>query len=816
MKRTFAVLAFCFVLYMPLKAQVTIKGAVYDAETKTAMKGASIKVENNYQTAYAADDGSFILQNIQKGNTILEISYIGYENWKNSFIISRDTTINVFLIKKAVLADEIVIKAIRADENSPFTSTKLDKNEIEDRNIGQDITYMMSMTPSVVVTSDAGAGVGYTGIRIRGTDATRINVTINGIPVNDAESQGTYWVDLPDIASSVDNMQIQRGVGTSTNGAGAFGASLNIQTTKLNEKPYATISSSAGSFNTFKNTISAGTGLLNKCWAFDARMSKLNSDGFIDRSFSDLKSFYVSGGYYGKKSILKMIVFSGKERTYQAWYGVPEARLNNDTAGMKSMLDNWFITQAEYISMINSGSRTYNYYTYSNQTDNYQQDYYQLHYSFELNKNWNANAALHYTKGAGYYEEFRNDDAFANYGLDNVVVGSDTITSTDLVRQRWLDNKFYGFTYSLNYDSRKKIQFTLGGAANRYDGDHYGMVIWSQFASNSIPAKKYYNDNALKNDAGIFCKLNYSVNKKLNLYADLQYRSIYYSFFGYDDDLQNVQQSANLNFFNPKAGLVYNFNPSGSFYISYGVGNKEPNRDDYVQSTFTNRPEPEHLQNVEAGFTHKASKWMLGLNYYYMYYKNQLVLTGQINDVGEYNRTNIDKSYRTGIEIEAGVRPLDKLKIEANIAFSKNIILDFTEYVDNWDDGSQVNKSYSETDIAFSPRIVSGSQIEYEYCKNAFVKLFSKYVSSQYLDNTSNPDRTIDAFFLNDLELSYAIYPKFMKEIKLTLLVNNVLDEMYESNGWTYPYYLGGKLIDNNYYFPQAGRNFLIGMSLKF
>ncbi|MFH0866074.1 MAG: TonB-dependent receptor [Bacteroidota bacterium] len=816
MKKSFAVLALGFMLYHPIKAQITVKSVIYDSENNSAMKGATVKMENSFKTLYASVDGSCTIENLKKGKVSLEVTYLGYETWKENFNITKDTIINVYLKKKTYLADEIVIKAIRSGENSPFTSTNLNKKEIEERNLGQDITYMMSMTPSVVVTSDAGAGVGYTGIRIRGTDATRINVTINGIPVNDAESQGTYWVDLPDIASSVDNMQIQRGVGTSTNGAGAFGASLNIQTTKLNENPYATFSSSAGSFNTFKNTISAGTGLINKCWAFDARLSKLSSDGFIDRAFSDLKSFYISGGYYGKKSILKLIVFSGKERTYQAWYGVPEARLNNDTAGMKAMLDNWFITPEEYISMMNSASRTYNYYTYSNQTDNYQQDYYQLHYTYEINKSWNANAALHYTRGAGYYEEFKNDDEFADYGFDDVIVGSDTITSTDLIRQRWLDNDFYGITYSVNYDNRKKVLLTLGGAANTYDGDHFGNVIWSQFASNSLPGKKYYYDNAVKNDANIFGKLSYQINKKINLYADMQYRTVYYSFFGYNDDLQNVQQAANLNFMNPKAGIVYNINPSSDFYVSYGIGNKEPSRDDYVQSTPLNRPKHEHLQNIEAGFSHKAQNWEVAANYYYMYYVNQLVLTGQINDVGAYNRTNIDKSFRTGIEVEAGIKPLKNLYVQANATFSKNSILNFTEYVDNWDDGLQIQKEYSETDIAFSPRVITGSQISYEFCKNAGIKLISKYVGSQYLDNTANPGRMIGSYFVNDVEISYSLTPKFMKKIKFTVLVNNVLSEEYESNGWTYPYYLGEKLIENNYYYPQAGRNFLAGITLMF
>jgi len=815
MKKKIAVLAFCIMLYLPLIAQVTVKGVVCDAENKSTLNGATVKVENSFNPVNSSENGSFVLQNVKKGNQTIEISYIGYETWKNSFNITKDTTINVFLKKKTFLADEVEIKAIRADEKAPVTSVTMNKKQIEERNMGQDITYLMNLTPSAVVTSDAGTGVGYTGIRIRGTDPTRINVTINGIPVNDAEESETFWVDLPDIASSVDNMQIQRGVGTSTNGAGAFGASLNIQTMKLNEKPYAAISSSAGSFSTLKNTVSLGTGLIDNKWTFDCRLSKLNSDGYIDRAFSDLKSFYVSGGYYGKKSILKLIIFSGKERTYQAWNGVPEARLKNDTAGMRQLFVNGEITQEQYEAMLASNNRTYNMYTYSNQTDNYQQDYYQLHYSYEINKSWNINAALHFTHGEGYYQEYRTNDAFSNYGLNNVILNGDTITHTDLIRQLWLNNNFYGVTYSVNYDDHKKIQLTIGGAANQYVGAHYGNIVWAQFASNSIPDLKYYNDNATKNDENIFGKLNYQVTKKLSLYADLQYRNVYYSFFGFDDNLQNVQQSVDLKFFNPKAGIMYQLNPSNNFYASYAIGNKEPDRDDYVQSTPASRPKPEHLQNVEIGYTHNARNWMVADNYYYMYYHDQLVLTGQLNDVGDYNRTNVDKSYRSGIEIEAGVKPTKKLDIAGNITFSENKILNFNEYVDNWDDGTQIMYPHGKTDIAFSPSVIASGQIEYIPFKNATVSWISKYVGKQYLDNASKSDRMIDAYFVNDLELSYTLKSKSFKELKFTFLINNILNELYESNGWTYSYLYGGRSFTENNYFPQAGRNILGGITMK-
>jgi len=816
MKKISALAAICIALHLSVFAQVSITGNVYDATDHSPLKGASIKIQDSYNNYFSGDNGSYSIMNLRKGKQQLEVSYLGYETQKLNFILTRDTIITLVLNKKSVLADEVVIKAIRAGDNTPMTSVKLDNKQIAEKNLGQDITYLMNQTPSVVVTSDAGAGVGYTGMRIRGSDASRINVTINGIPVNDAESAGTYWVDLPDIASSVDNIQIQRGVGSSTNGAGAFGASLNIQTTKLNEDPYAAINSSFGSFNTLKNTVSFGTGFLKDKWVIDGRMSKLNSDGFIDRAFSDLKSFYVSGGYYGKKSILKLIVFSGKERTYQAWYGVPEARLKNDTAAMHQLLLNGSVSQMQYDNMISSNSRTFNMYTYSNQTDNYQQDYYQLHYSYELNKSWNMNAALHYTKGAGYYEEYRNDDAFSKYGLDNVIVGTDTITSTNLIRQRWLDNNFYGATYSVNYDNHKKLQATIGGAANQYVGAHFGNVIWAQYASNSTSDLKYYNDSAKKNDANVFCKLDYQLTKKLSVYGDLQYRTIYYSFFGFDDNLQNVQQAVNLNFFNPKAGLMFRLNNSNSFYASYAIGNKEPNRDDYVQSTPTSRPKPEHMQNVEAGYTHIAGKWMVAANYYYMYYRNQLVLTGQINDVGSYNRSNIVESYRSGIEVQAGVKPLKNLDIQGNIAFSKNIISNYTEYIDNWDDWSQQPNSLGKTDISFSPSVVAGGSVSYTPLKNFDVAWYSKYVGKQYLDNSSNPDRMLKAWFVNDLQLTYIIKPKFVKEISLNLMVNNILNRLYESNGWTYSYIYGAKQYTENWYYPQAGRNFLMGVGIKF
>lgn len=784
----FAVFVLC--LSINLFSQFKISGSISDSSNAQALVGATIRFANSYNGVFSDFDGNFLLKNVKKGSTLLEISFLGYEKKIIEFNLKNDTVINIALVQKAIITYTYEIKGFRILDNTPTTFKQINKKQIELSNTGQDITYLMNSTPSVVVSSDAGTGIGYTGIRIRGSDATRINITINGIPVNDAESQAAYWVDLPDIASSVDNIQIQRGVGTSTNGAGAFGASMNIQTIKLSEQPYATINSSFGSFNTIKNTASFGTGLIEKKWTFDGRLSKLNSDGYIDRAFSDLKSFYFSGGYYGKKSILKFIVFSGKERTYQAWYGVPQDSLTTN--------------------------RTYNIYDYKNQTDNYQQDNYQIHYSYEFTKKLNFTTALHLTKGSGYYEEYKDSQEYGNYGLENPIIVLDTIKYTDLIRQRWLDNNFYGFIYSLNYDNFKNLQITFGGAANQYKGDHYGKIVWAQFAGNSTNDKNYYQDYATKNDVNAYLKTNYKAGKKIILYGDLQYRTVYYSFLGFNSDLENVQQTANLNFFNPKAGISYLMNSTNTFYLSHAIGNKEPNRDDFVQSTPESRPLPEHLNNTEFGYIHKAQTWMFTATMFSMIYKNQLVLTGKINDVGEYNRINIPKSYRLGIELEFGCQPWKKLEISGNIALSENKILEYTEYIDNWDNWTQISIYEGKTDISFSPGIVAGGNIMYNISKSISAAFQSKYVGKQYLDNSSNPDRMINSWFVNDLKIQYSIKPKFMKEISISLALNNVFDELYESNGWTYSYINGGKNYTENWFFPQAGRNYMASVSLKF
>ncbi len=817
-KKTVAVL----LIALPLASfsQFSITGKVKINNSKEVVEGATISIDNTFSTSLSKSDGSFEFKNMAKGKYILHTSYVGFQNKSDTIALEKNMTIVIELSENNILMDEVVVSSTRVDDKSAMAYSNVNKEQITEQNLGQDLPYLLNQQTSVVTTSDAGTGVGYTGIRIRGSDATRVNVTINGIPVNDAESQGTYWVDLPDIASSIDNIQIQRGVGTSTNGAGAFGGSLNIQTTKLNPKPYGEVNSSYGSFNTFKNTVNVGSGLINDKFAFDARLSKINSDGFIDRATSDLKSYYLSGAYYGKKTIIKFITFSGVEETYLAWNGVPESRLNGDVQGMKDYITRNYLDDEDAANLLNSNSRTYNMFTYKNQVDHYKQDYYQLHFSHEFNRNWNTNIALHYTKGKGYYEEYRKADAFSNYGLDNVIMGTDTITSTNLVRRRWLNNDFYGTVFSLNYTNNKQFSATLGGAWNQYRGLHYGEIIWAQHASNSVLHNNYYNDTANKTDFNVFIKANYKIGESLYLIADLQYRTVDYSFLGFNSNLKNVEQNAALHFFNPKFGVNYNMSDKSSVYASYSIGNKEPGRDDYTQSTPQSRPLAEKLRDIEIGYKRKGKVMMIGFNFYAMKYDNQLVLTGKVNDVGAYNRTNVANSYRQGIEGEIGLRIVKQLMWNMNATWSQNKVEHFEEYMDEYDElgniTGQRQNSYTLTNIAFSPNFVAGSTFIFEPIKNLKFSFISKYVGEQFLDNTSNESRKLKPYFVNDFRINYSIKTKLIREIGFIVAVNNLFSEKYESNGYTYSYVNNGKPVTENFYFPQAGINFMAGLVLKF
>jgi iron complex outermembrane receptor protein len=695
---------------------------------------------------------------------------------------------------------EVVVMGTKAQANNPITFQNLNKKEIDKQNFGQDLPFLLNLTPSTVISSDAGGGVGYTGIRIRGTDPTRTNVTINGVPINDAESHGMYWVNMPDMASSSQNIQVQRGVGTSSNGAGAFGASINVQTDGLNPNAYAEISSGYGSFNTWKNTVKAGSGLLTNNWAFDARLSKITSDGFIDRASSDLKSFFVSAAHYGKKSIFKVNVFSGKEKTYQAWNGVSE-------------------------DLLKAGNRTHNDFTYPNQTDNYQQDYYQMFYTYQFNKHIKANVGLHYTYGRGYYEEYREGDEFSAYKLkdtlfvlnNNVI---DTVTKGNFVRRRWLDNDFYGAIFSFVYE-KNKLNVTVGGGVNQYDGRHYGELIWSQYAMGGSINQHFYDGKSNKTDYNIYVKTTYKLTEKLDGFVDLQERVINYKTSGEDfsgGSYAPYNINLNFNFFNPKAGLTYSVQKNANVYAYVGVANKEPVRSDIIQASATSLPKSEQLINYEFGFRKNWKKSAFSANIYYMDYRNQLITTGQINDVGAYNRVNVPNSYRAGIELTAGLQLIKNLKWQTTFTYSQNKIKEFTEFVDDWDNiGRQIQTQYKDVSIAFSPYIIGSSIFTYSPFEKCDIDFISKYVGKQYLDNTENDNRKIDAFFVNDMRVTYGLTVKGMfKYIGLGLQVNNIFNELYAPNGYTFSGYSGGVRGDYNYYYPQAGTNFLTNLVLKF
>lgn len=693
------------------------------------------------------------------------------------------------LKRAALFLEPVEVRAIRASENSPFTKTTITKQEIKKGNLGQDLPFLLNQTPSVVINSDAGNGVGYTGIRIRGSDATRINMTINGIPYNDAESQGLFFVNLPDLASSVNDIQVQRGIGTSSNGAGAFGATMNFSTNEVNLAPYAEINNSAGSFNTWKHTVKAGSGLINDHFTIDARLSKISSDGYIDRARTDLHSFYLSGAYLTENTSIRLNVLSGKEKTYQAWNGISEADLKINR-------------RMNYSGMEKPGT------PYDNETDNYQQDHYQLFINHRLNSEIEFNTAFFLTKGNGYYENYKAGEPFADYGLQDFITGNDTLTETDLVRQLWLENNYYGQILSLQYKHDRGI-FTAGGGWNRYNGKHFGEVTWAQagFPINY----RWYNLKAKKTDVNAYAKYQYRIATGLELFGDLQFRNVQYDLGGFRHNPSLVINN-NYNFLNPKAGITYTLRGT-RMYASYSYAAKEPNRDDF-EAGADQQPRPEKMHNVEAGAEKKFSRWSWGANIYYMKYKDQLVPTGKINDVGAYTRVNIPDSYRAGIEMQSAVEINKWLKAAGNIAFSKNKVKNFTEYFDDYDNGGQKSLFYNSTDIAFSPDIVGGASLTIRPLKNAEISLLGKYVSRQYLDNTSKKERSLNAYYVQDARFSYSIPNKFFRGTNLVLQVNNVFNKKYEANGYTFSYQSGGSVLTENYYFPMAGTNVMFAVNV--
>lgn len=787
-------------------AQFTLSGKITDRITQQSLPGATIQIGGSLRGTASAIDGSYRLNKLPPGKYKLEVRYLGYALKEVELSLAADQTLDIALEPAARITEEIVVRANRAGNQSPIAHTNLDKAALEDQNHGQDLPYLLQLTPSVVVTSDAGAGVGYTGIRVRGSDPTRINVTINGIPVNDAESHGVFWVNMPDFASSVSSVQLQRGVGTSTNGSGAFGASLNLQTNEQSDTAYTRVGLGFGSFNTQRQQINFGTGVLKNGWNFNGRLSRIVSDGYIDRASSNLRSYGFSASKTGKKSVTRFNLFSGVQQTYQAWNGI----ISDSLATNRRYNPSGRFTAPD-------GSTRF----YDNETDNYQQDHYQFFHNYDLNDRWKINTTLFYTRGKGYFEQYRESDELANYGINPPIVGGDTINESDLIRRRWLDNHFYGGLLNATY-TLGGLEAVVGGGWYRYDGDHFGEVIWSRFAGNSQIRDRYYDNNAVKTDYNLFAKAEYSVGKKIQLFADLQVRGVDYRFLGFDNDGNNVTQEANFLFVNPKAGLNYRINTRQLAYFSVAVGNREPVRDDFTESTPTSRPNAERLIDYEAGWRWQGNRQLVQVNAFYMDYKNQLVLTGQINDVGAYIRRNVAESYRLGIEVEYALEITKNLRWNANLTLSENRIGEYNEFVDSYDaDFNYLDnvllQSRSNTPIAFSPGVIAASMLSYSPIAGLELAWQAKYVGEQFVDNSGEASRKLGAYQLNDLRIEYRRPIKaWFEEVRLALLVNNVLDLKYVSNGYVYPYLFNGSLVNELYVYPQAGRNFMVNLYFGF
>lgn len=800
-----------------INAQYTLSGYVTN-ENYEALDAAIIYIEGTQLSTISKPDGTYRLDSIPEGRQIIQVTYLGYE--KKTFNIDMYSDIELDITITGILydLDEIEIISNRIKPSQPFTFSMETKEELSKKNLGQDIPFLLNNTPSAVVTSDAGNGIGYTGLRIRGTDQSRINVTINGVPINDAESQGVFWVNMPDIAASVSDIQVQRGVGPSTNGAGAYGGSVSISTKDVNINPYAKVSATYGSFDTRKLGISLGTGLIDNKFSIDARYSIINSDGYVDRASTDLSSYYIGVSKVTSQSSLRFITFSGKERTYQSWYGTPESKVKGDDAALLDHYNNnvgsLYNTSQDSINLFDS-DRRYNFYQYEDQVDDYSQTHYQLHYAYDFDSPLSTKFSLFYTQGRGFFEQFRYDDSFVNYGLEDLVIDSMIISSSNLVRRRWLDNDLFGGLFNAIYDVNDNFELSFGGGINRYIGDHFGNIVSIEIPRGFDPGTRYYDNTGKKSDGNVYLRGNYKSGTGLHAYVDLQVRNVDYTVDGIDSDRVPVSIDTSYLFFNPKLGLSYDL-AKGNVYASFALANREPDRSDFLDNPRSNTPLSESLYNYELGYRHQTSSYMIGSNIYFMDYTNQLVQTGDLNDVGSVLRDNIADSYRLGIELEMGYQINKYLLWDWNLALSQNKIKEFNEVLFDYTNGfERIETKYENVDIAFSPSIVWKNNFVITPIENLSATIETQYVGKQYLDNTQSEDKKLNGYLVNNLRLNYMIDPSFINKIDVTLMVNNLFNSLYSANGYTYSYIFGEKITEN-YLYPQAGINVLLGATVTF
>ncbi|HZV68353.1 MAG TPA: TonB-dependent receptor [Saprospiraceae bacterium] len=784
--------------------------ALDDQEQPYAFCTAQLRGNGTFTEQKCTELGVFRFENLASGDyELIVITPYGIRRKKIDLRGSVDIT---FHISRSIRMNEISVIARRAGNSEPVTHDDITAEELKKKDFGQDMPYLLEGSPSVVATSDAGVGIGYTSLRIRGTDPTRINVTLNGIPVNDAESHTVYWVDLPDIASSTNNIQITRGIGWSQPGVGDFGGGIQINTLGFNFEPELGIQLGGGSFGARRATLNASSGLIRGRFTLDGRGSYIHSDGYIDRAKSDLYSAYGCAGYHHDQSNVSFLVAMGNEDTYQAWNGVPEQYVFNPE-----------------LRTYNSAGIEKTGTPHDNEIDHYRQTNYQVHYDQTLTPFARWTSALHYTKGKGYFEQYKADQFGPDYG------GNSGGPTTDLIRRLWLDNDFYGFTSTLQIGSPAERYLVLGGGWNNYLGDHFGEVIWTKSDVGISTDRPYYFNTAVKKDWNVFGRSNLKITDHLDATVDVQARWIRYKFEGPDGSGGFSDQQVNHRFINPKLGFRYRLGDKSSLYALTGILHKEPNRDDYVNSTPASRPSPEKLWDNEFSYRLSAQKWNLEATVYLMEYKNQLVPTGRLNDVGAYNRVNVDESYRHGIEFSLAYQWTEKLKFDLNGTFSKNKIKSFDEYIDNWDSNQQEIISHKNTDIAFSPNILGSLNGEYKFISTQTHEISVlaniRYIGKQFVDNTSSDASSLDPYYITDTGLQWIWHNVWAQQFKVGFLVRNVFNHEYESNGWIYRFrseandpttndpYAGSEgagLYHQKGYFPQAGRNMYLNLNLTF
>ncbi|HRN91730.1 MAG TPA: TonB-dependent receptor [Ferruginibacter sp.] len=691
------------------------------------------------------------------------------------------------------LLTPVEVSAIRAADNAPIAKTNLSREQLAARNTGQDLPFILLLTPGVVSHSDAGNGIGYTGLRIRGTDASRINFTINGIPYNDAESQGTFLVNIPDLVSSAGNIQIQRGVGTTSQGTGSFGGGVHISTNEVHKERALMLNNTFGSYGSMKNTLQFHSGLMKKKFLTDIRLSNIQSNGYIDRATSSLQSLYASVAMIERKQSLRLNIIAGREKTYQAWYGVDEASLRTNRT-------------------FNAAGTEKPGTPYDNETDNYRQTHYQLFYNRELSKRWKMNLTGFMTRGIGYYEQYKAGETLNDYQLPDYNDGTNIFTESDLVRRLYLDNYFFGNVFSFQHTQAKR-DWIIGGGWNQYNGDHYGKVVTVQLPVEVPKNHRWYDNDAVKREQSLYTKWTERFHPRWQSYVDVQLRRVDYDINGFRN-APGLKQNNSYLFFNPKAGITYRY-ANVKWYAFVAKASKEPNRDDF-EAGINETPRAETLYDTELGFEQQFKKGRWAVNAYYMYYRNQLVLTGKINDVGAYTRTNIPVSYRLGIELEGSVVLHRKLQLSSNVSISRNRIKNFTEYLDDYDNGGQITRFYPSGNLSFSPDVTGMWMLQYTPLSGLTIECTGKYVGSQYLDNTSNKNRRLDDYYVQDVRVAKVFKWKAVKELSSFIQVQNLFSTRYEPNGYTFSYLYNNNLVTENYYFPMAPIQVFAGVQIGF